>query len=137
MQFFIDQKKLLIRKIVGNEHEIIENLNKIKPRISKGDYSIFYLAQHLKSTTSKNAILLTSDKELRRFSEENSIEVHGHLWVFDQMVENNILTPNTASEKLDELSTEINKRVYLPIKECESRKKKWAEMTNQNQRDIK
>ena len=95
------------------------------------------MAQHLKSTTSKNAILLTSDKELRKFSEKRSIEVHGHLWVFDQMVENNILTPNTASEKLDELSTEINKRVYLPIKECESRKKKWAEMTNQNQRDIK
>ena len=53
------------------------------------------------------------------------------------MVQNNILVPKTASKKLDELSTKINEKLHLLIEECESRKKKWAEMTNQNQRDIK
>ncbi|MCY4561364.1 MAG: hypothetical protein OXC03_03445 [Flavobacteriaceae bacterium] len=137
LQFFVDKRKLLITEIEGNAYEIIKKLNKRKPSISEEDYSIFYLARHLKSTISKNTILLTSDKKLRRFSEKKSIEVHGHLWVFDQMVENNILCPKTASKKLYDLSAEINEKLHLPIEECESRKKKWAEMTNQNQNEIK
>lgn len=69
------------------------------------------------------AILLTGDGRLRKVAEGESIEVHGDLWLFDLLVEKNLLTKKDAGELLGKLMT-INSR--LPKSECDKRLKKWV-----------
>ena len=63
--------------------------------LSIADRSVWYLAKD------NEAILLTSDKVLRRSGNSHSIETHGLLWIFDQLVENQIIDPETAKSKLE------------------------------------
>lgn len=48
----------------------------------------------------KGRVLLTSDGTLRKMAKEHRIKTHGLLWVFDQIVKNNLLTVDEATEKL-------------------------------------
>jgi hypothetical protein len=66
--------------------------------------------------------LLTGDAALRRGAQQNQIPVHGILWVFDQLVKQNIITNGNAYDKLS-LLLEINPR--LPRDESQKRLKKW------------
>jgi len=91
-----------------------------KPQLSDKDCSALHCAQKL------NASLVTSDNTLRKFAKFKKIEVHGHLWVFDALLENNCITPQTAISKLIELNT-INAKLNLPKKECEARVEKWKQ----------
>lgn len=77
---------------------------------------------HAKNISGK---LLTGDAALRKCARKNQIEVHGILWVFDQLLEYGKVTEKTASEKLSSLLT-INPR--LPISECKKRLKKWSKL---------
>ena len=71
-----------------------------------------------------DAVLLTSDNNLRRFAQQKNVEVHGHLWLFDQLVDCGCIQARQAASKLDELDI-INPRLKLPIDECDKRKRKW------------
>jgi predicted DNA-binding protein (UPF0278 family) len=46
--------------------------------LSPEDQSVIYVAQKLE------AILLSSDKPVRKLAEKLSIEYHGMIWIFDQ-----------------------------------------------------
>ncbi len=70
--------------------------------------------------------LITSDNVLRKFAKTQKVEVHGHLWVFDALIEHKCITPETAIVKLNELTT-INAKLSLPKKECEARIEKWKQ----------
>ena len=72
-------------------------------------------------------VLLTSDKNLRTTAKIRGIDVHGHLWLFDEMVSIHALMPNDARFKLTELCTVVNPKLGLPAYECEARLKKWSE----------
>ena len=74
-----------------------------------------------------DGILLTSDKNLRTTACSRGVDVHGHLWVFDEMVGIQSITPQVAIEKLTELRTVINPKLGLPANECERRLKVWQE----------
>jgi hypothetical protein len=56
----------------------------------------------------------------------NNIEVHGHFWVFDNLVENGLLSGQSAIDKLNELCTQVNPKLGLPVNECQKRIKKWS-----------
>lgn len=107
--------------IVGNlSGELVEKIHAIRQKhtcVSIADISALVLAQHEK------AILLTGDKSLRKLSKEREIETHGILWLFDQMVENKILSHESACQLLRQLMT-INSR--LPNELCLSYIKKWS-----------
>ena len=52
------------------------------------------------------------------------VDVHGHLWVFDALLEHNCIPTEIAINKLNELNT-INSKLKLPEKECKARIEKW------------
>jgi hypothetical protein len=117
---YIETGSLIVDNI--SEEDLIEMLaiKAIMSNLSEQDCSAFYQAK--KNT----AALITSDNTLRKFAQANSIEVHGHLWVFDNLVNNGILTGITAIEKLEELCNVVNPKLGLPKNECKKRVKLWS-----------
>ena len=59
---------------------------------------------------------------MRKVIEQEKIEVHGCLWLFDQLVESGLTTSSVAAQKLKELQG-IN--VRLPVHEVANRIKQW------------
>lgn len=117
---YIDQGNLDVIEITNEQFLEIIQITSAVPTLSEQDCSAFYQAREL------NAMLLTSDNKLRRFAKESDLEVHGHLWVFDRMVEAKTITGKRAAEKLDELNNTINPKLGLPTEECNKRKTKWC-----------
>jgi rRNA-processing protein FCF1 len=81
------------------------------------DSTVIYYAQSLAGCR-----ILTGDRQLRNRAEERGIMVSGILYVFDQLVEHNLVSPYEASQKLEALFR-INAR--LPKREIEIRLEKW------------
>lgn len=117
---YIETGSLIIDDITDEDLIEILNIRLSKPNLSEQDCSAFYQAQKEK------AALITSDNTLRKFAQSQNIEVHGHFWVFDNLVDNEILTGNRAIEKLNELCTVVNPKLGLPSAECQKRIKKWS-----------
>ena len=107
---YIETGSLIVDDI--SDEDLIEILliRATKPNLSEQDCSAFYQAQKDK------AALITSDNTLRKFAQANNLEVHGHLWVFDNLVNNEILTGITAIKKLEELCNVVNPKIGLTKK---------------------
>ncbi|MCR4964887.1 MAG: hypothetical protein K6A41_04450 [Bacteroidales bacterium] len=75
----------------------------------------------------QQTILLTSDKNLRSTATQHKVEVHGHLWIFDNLVNSGILSGKTAVEKLLNMTAEVNPKLGLPKPELEMRIKNWKQ----------
>lgn len=97
--------------------EIIEEHSAISGNLSVPDCSVCYYARK------HSATLLTGDRQLRRYAEDNNVTVRGVLFIFDELVAQNIIGAGIAAQKLREL-TNIN--VRLPKSEIEKRIKKWS-----------
>lgn len=97
--------------------EIIEEYSVISGNLSVPDCSVCYYARK------HSATLLTGDRQLRRYAEGNNVTVRGVLFIFDELVAQNIIDAGIAAQKLREL-TNIN--VRLPKSEIEKRIKKWS-----------
>jgi predicted nucleic acid-binding protein len=117
---YIDTGKLIVDDISYEDLIEIITIRTRKPNLSEQDCSAFYLAQK------DSATLITSDNTLRKFAHANNLEVHGHLWIFDNLVNNEILTSITAIKKLEELCNVINPKLGLPRNECQKRIKIWS-----------
>lgn len=97
---------------IGNLYQ--QTLN--KTNLSLTDCSVWYYAKV------NNYILLTGDRKLRTTSAYDGVEVHGVIYVFDRLVEFNVISCQVAAEKLQQLYS-INPR--LPKEEIEKRISKW------------
>ena len=97
--------------------EIIEEHSTVSGNLSVPDCSVCYYARK------HSATLLTGDRQLRRYAESNNVTVRGVLFIFDELVAQNIIEAGIAAQKLKEL-TNIN--VRLPKSEIEKRIKKWS-----------
>lgn len=110
-------EKLLIHNIEPTERWKIMQTNYPKS-LSEMDKTVLFLAEKF------NAIVLSSDKAVRNCAKSKAIEYHGILWIFDQLVENNLLNKSEAFEKLSlliqwngfyrgnaELMKEVNQRL--------------------------
>lgn len=116
---FIEHELLLVKEFSSSQIIEINTIQKSKPSLSQQDCSAFYQAQ------TENGILVTSDNTLRKFALENALEVHGHLWVFDKMVEHGSISGSFAINKLEELCNTINQKLGLPEDECQKRINHW------------
>jgi predicted nucleic acid-binding protein len=116
---YILSGKMTVNELNGDDFISIYEIRQQKPKLSEQDCSAFHQAEK------ENATLITSDNTLRKFAKEKSIEVHGHLWVFDMMVSQNTITPILASQKLLQLCEEVNPKLGLPKTECEKRFGLW------------
>jgi hypothetical protein len=72
------------------------------------------------------AVLLTGERKLKTIATtSHGIQVHGILWIFEQLIATKIITPHTAHAGLSQLIT-INNR--LPKAECERLLKRWRNL---------
>jgi predicted nucleic acid-binding protein len=88
--------KLRVHTISTEDLENISSMTFSKA-LSQQDRSVIYMASQL------NAMVLSSDKPVRKFAQKNAIEVHGMFWILDQLVEQDMLTGHEASNKLHQL----------------------------------
>lgn len=125
-ELYEEQKESLVSKIEANQLKILESneadiveIFEMKEKalsLSVEDCSVWYFAAKLEG------IILTGDAQLRKHSGASGLEVHGVLYLFDQMLLNDLITCETAIHKLKGLY-EINR--WLPKREVEKRLKKW------------
>lgn len=97
---------------IGNLFQ--QSLN--KTNLSLTDCSVWYYAKV------NNYILLTGDRKLRTTSAYEGVEVHGVIYVFDRLIELNVISRQVAVKKLQQLYS-INSR--LPKEEIEKRINLW------------
>jgi hypothetical protein len=69
---------------------------------------------------------LTGDKKLRASATIDGVEVRGILYVFDALVDEGMLSPSDAANKLAQLRA-VNSR--LPKDEIEKRLELWGDAT--------
>lgn len=117
---YIETGKLIVDDITEEDFIEILLIRAEKPALSEQDCSAFYQAGK------ENALLLTSDNTLRKYAKAKELEVHGHLWVFDNLVNKSIFTGKIATEKLEELRTVVNPKLGLPENEYQKRIRVWS-----------
>jgi rRNA-processing protein FCF1 len=119
---YIRSGRLTIQKTTASDLQVIMEILEEKPQLSDKDCSALYCAQKL------NASLVTSDNPLRKFAREKGVLVHGHLWVFDQMILCGVLSHADAIQKLNYLIEVINPKLGLPKHEVNSRLNNWSKL---------
>lgn len=117
---FIETGRLIVDEISEDDLLAILDFRIKKPSLSEQDCSAFF--QAIKG----NAALLTSDNKLRKFAQSNQMEVHGHLWIFDNLFKNGLLSGPRAIQKLNELCNQVNPKLGLPQAECQKRIRMWG-----------
>ena len=114
----IKQKKLFLQNLSGDDqNEILDLMQAHSSLLSEPDCSCLYLAEKIKAT------ILTCEKLLTKTAKKLGIEVHGSLWVLEQLIASTIITEKTAHRKLTKLMS-INDR--MPKAECNERLKRWS-----------
>lgn len=96
---------------IATEHSVVSG------NLSFTDISVCYYAG--KGTYR----LITGDRRLRNYAEKKDIEVHGILFLFDEMVQHDIITPEIGATKLNKL---VSINIRLPKSEVALRIKKWS-----------
>jgi predicted nucleic acid-binding protein len=113
---FIKDKSIDIHSLT--EEEIIEITTKnYSKKLSPQDLSVIILALKL------NAEVLTGDNLLRKYCQKERLEVHGILWIFNLLVEKELIPRNLAFVKLELLISQNNR---LPKDECNKRLNDWS-----------
>jgi predicted nucleic acid-binding protein len=96
-------------------------LSRTHPEASINDLFALVLAR------SRNVLLLTGDKRLRRIAEdEHGLDVHGTLWVLDQLVKQKIVPSPRAAIALRDMLTSGSR---FPKSECDRRLRKWSSIS--------
>ena len=100
LKLYISKKELTVHQLSSEDLHSVASME--CPRaLSMQDRTVVYLADKLQ------AIILSSDKPVRKFAGKKSIEYHGILWLFDRLVEEGHLSTAVAAERLNDL-TRIN-----------------------------
>ncbi|HXB39879.1 MAG TPA: hypothetical protein VNZ49_05005 [Bacteroidia bacterium] len=109
--------KLTLHSIKEEDRKVI--FAKGYPRsLSDNDKTVLFLSEKI------DAMVLSSDKSVRKHAKKLCVEYHGMLWIFDKLIEMNLIDNNTAIQKTTqlfktnivyqnnlELKTEIDKRI--------------------------
>lgn len=113
--------KLIVHSISEQDRLIIYS-SAYPKSLSNADKTVLFIAER------EEAMVLSSDKTVRSFRKSNSIEYHGMLWIFDQLISSEIIEPSIAILKLRDLissniiyqySQELQKEMSLRIKKWE------------------
>ena len=127
LQFTPHQKQELIHnglKVIDLPGERVLRAQAVvqkSPKLSVHDGFAFALAE-----SRKGCILLTGDGELRRLAIEQKIEVHGVLWIIDEIHRCNLATGTALRSALQTFSTDVS--VRLPKREVAAHLKRYENM---------
>ncbi|GAB5538315.1 MAG: hypothetical protein Salg2KO_04180 [Salibacteraceae bacterium] len=121
------QQAVLLKAGVGvynfqaEDYLKVSRLN-LPKSLTIADKSVVHVAIKLGAT------LLSSDKAVRYAAKIRSIDYHGMLWLFDQLIEYEIIDKKTAQEKLNLLIEENSMfRGNQKLKaEIDKRREKWT-----------
>lgn len=91
-------------------------MTQIGPGPDIADCSVLLLA------IDTGAMLLSGDRPLRKGAIQHGVEVHGTLWILDQLIATRLLSKPTAAAKLEHL---IENDSYYPRNECQNRLDRW------------
>lgn len=94
------------------------SIRQVSPSLSTSDVEAFILARDL------GAVLLTGDGRLRKMALNHDIQVHGVLWLLDELIRFKILDKKHASETLLSM---MSRNPRLPKLECQNRLLRWAD----------
>ena len=83
---------------------------------SLADLSCYQLAQQT------GHALLTGDGRLRKQAKADGLQVHGALWLLDQMVVHQIIEPKNAATSLQSM---LDSGAWLPMDDCQKRLTLW------------
>ena len=84
---------------------------------SLADLSCYQLAQQT------GRPLLTGDGRLRKQAKVDGLQVHGALWLLDQMVMHKVIAPKDAAGHLQSM---LESGARLPAAECQKRQALWT-----------
>ena len=113
----VDENSIIVDGFTADEvMEIVEEHSAVSGNLSIPDCSVCYFARK------HNVPMLTGDRRLRRYAEQQSIEVHGILFIFDEFVRYGVVSTTFAADRLEELFI-INAR--LPQSEIRDRLRRW------------
>ena len=92
-------------------------LRQVIKNLSITDLAAFLLAKIIQST------LVTGDRRLIELAKANSMSVHGVLWLLDEMVHYQAITPGQAANALGRI---LDRGARLPADECRKRLVRWS-----------
>jgi predicted nucleic acid-binding protein len=111
-ELFVRGGQLRIIAVAETEHETISNMELTYSNRSFADKTALYTAIHMR------CILLTCDEKLRKEAIKQKLEVHGSIWIIDQLVENDKINTKRAIEVIESLKTT---NAWLPVDELDRR----------------
>lgn len=112
VETFIRSKQLTVFEFSGEEVEGIVKFDTVRDLKRFTDKSVIWKSIELKCP------MLTGDKKMREVAEKLGIEVHGSIWVIDELIRNQLISPVKAIELLKLL---IATNSWLPGNEIEKR----------------
>jgi len=109
---FIRAKKLTVFDFIGKEIEEIENFEIVNELKRFTDKSVVWKSLQL------NCPILTGDRKIREIAENLGLEVHGSIWIIDELVSNGLISSDMALELFVQL---MKTNSWLPRNEIEKR----------------
>ena len=105
-----------VRTLSGKELNQIATLNGRYPNPSPKDLAVLVVADV------DEGIVVTGDAPLRAVAEAEDATVHGVLWILDQLVDQDVITPVRATAALDAM---IQQGSHLPEEHVRERLRRW------------
>lgn len=121
LQRYQQSEKLFIHILSHDEQAEIHDED-FPISLSPEDCSVIYIAYKL------DAVVLSSDKAVRNYARKKAIDYHGMIWLFDRLVEQELITRREAIDGLRQLvlGNMIYKGNPNMIREFEKRVKVWS-----------
>lgn len=112
IETFIRAKKLTVIEFTGEDVEEVVNFDNVKGLKRFTDKSVIWKSVQL------NCPMLTGDKKMKEIAENIGIEVHGSIWVIDELFNSDLISTKKAIELLEQL---MKTNSWLPKNEIEKR----------------
>jgi predicted nucleic acid-binding protein len=115
-----DNGKLRMHSLTEEDRVVILK-TKYSAGLSENDKTVLHIA------VQNEALVLSSDKAVRKHAKKLSIEYHGMLWIFDRLVELSLVSKTDAVLKLKQMMTAniIYQNNMELLKEMHVRIVKW------------
>ena len=127
IRVFEEEGRLLVKKHSSKEMVELAVMRMEASKISNAsiqDCSVWKLAKDM------GCPLLTGDGKLRKIVQKDEVEVHGILYLFDKLLDHDIIDSETAIERMEALKN-INTR--LPKDEIDKRIHSWKAKKKQEE----
>ena len=112
VETFIRAKRLTVFEFTGEEIEDVVNFDTGRKLKRFTDKSIIWKSIQL------NCPMLTGDSRMREVAENMGIEVHGSIWVIDELINSELISKGKAIELFEQL---LETNSWLPGNEIERR----------------